>query len=111
MVYKLVEIETSDGAMRPVEKRSVNKISHGGHKHAARRSTDTGLVEVIRRDATVPEGRPLQVPVFRHGEPAAPIELRDARAHHLFARNELPVDGLDLSPGDPVTTAHLEEPA
>ena len=107
MVYKLVEV---DGM--PVEKRSSNKESHGGYKHAMRlaRPTGTVLEEVVYpagAATTVEAGRTLTVPLVRGGEPVIVEDLSAARARVVAGLKSLPWDGLKLSRGEPVIPTRM----
>jgi nicotinate phosphoribosyltransferase len=104
MVYKLVE---RDGIS--VAKKSKDKVSVGGRKHAVRRHDGDGiaLAEVV---SSAPiEARDgdcdLIVPLVESGEvchPASPAEaLIQARAHHERARAALPQEAWALSRGEP----------
>jgi nicotinate phosphoribosyltransferase len=105
MVYKLVE---RDGVL--VAKKSKDKVSVGGRKHAVRRHDAEGIAvaEVVSsRPIEHEDGdRDLVVPLVRGGEfvsPRTPVEaLADARAHHERARAALPAEGWALSRGEPV---------
>ena len=100
MVYKLVAIgESGDpGApMRPVAKTSAGKASIGGRKAAFREIDSSGRAVAERLvvgadDATCapPPGRPLQIPLMRHGTTAIATTLEQDRAFHAQARAELP---------------------
>jgi nicotinate phosphoribosyltransferase len=104
MVYKLV---VRDGV--PVAKKSKDKVSVGGRKHAVRRHDADGiaLAEVVSgRPISAKEGdRDLVVPLVRAGElcsPRTPAEaLEEARAHHERARAALPAEAWALSRGEP----------
>jgi len=102
LVYKLVEV---DG--RPVAKRSEDKGSHGGRKHAVRRhrATGTATEEVVSAAGPVEAGthdRALQVPLVRKGAAATGgPSLADARQHLVRALVTLPWEGLKLSHGEP----------
>ena len=108
MVYKLVEV---DG--KPVEKRSTNKESHGGHKHAMRLAGPTGTVleEVVypagRPPATTEASRALTVPLVRGGEPVVAEGLSAARARVAAGLKSLPWDGLKLSRGEPAIPTRM----
>jgi nicotinate phosphoribosyltransferase len=105
MVYKLVQ---RDGV--PVAKKSKDKISIGGRKHAVRRHDADGiaLAEVVSSAPIAPQigDRDLVVPLVRDGElcrelsPAA--ALAEARAHHERVRTALPLEGFALSRGEPI---------
>jgi nicotinate phosphoribosyltransferase len=105
MVYKLVQ---RDGVL--VAKKSKDKVSIGGRKHAVRRHDAEGIAvaEVVSsRPIEHEDGdRDLVVPLVRGGEfvsPRTPAEaLADARAHHERARAALPAEGWALSRGEPV---------
>jgi nicotinate phosphoribosyltransferase len=105
MVYKLVE---RDGVL--VAKKSKDKVSVGGRKHAVRRHDAEGIAvaEVVSsRPIEHEDGdRDLVVPLVRGGEfvsPRTPLDaLADARAHHERARAALPAEGWALSRGEPV---------
>ncbi|MGZ4575350.1 MAG: nicotinate phosphoribosyltransferase, partial [Mycobacteriaceae bacterium] len=103
MVYKLVSV---DGV--PVAKRSTNKATRGGAKHAVRRARDTGTVVeefVHRADAAVdlgPHDRALMLAMVRGGEVLEGLpSLAQARDHLAAGLVSLPWEGLKLSKGDP----------
>jgi nicotinate phosphoribosyltransferase len=104
MVYKLVE---RNGV--PVAKKSKDKVSVGGRKHAVRRHDADGiaLAEVVssRPIAHRDGDRDLVVPLVRDGalcSPRTPAEaLDEARAHHERARAALPQEAWALSRGEP----------
>jgi nicotinate phosphoribosyltransferase len=105
MVYKLVE---RDGV--PVAKKSKDKVSVGGRKHAVRRHDIDGIAvaEVVSSEPIAPrkDDRDLVVPLVRAGAichevpPAA--ALAEARAHHERVRAAVPAEGWALSRGEPV---------
>jgi nicotinate phosphoribosyltransferase len=103
MVYKLVE---RDGV--PVAKKSKDKASVGGRKHAVRRHDADGiaLAEVVSSEPISPRDgdRDLVVPLVRAGDicdPSSPADaLARARAHHVRARAALPQEARALSRGD-----------
>ena len=103
MVYKLVE---RDGV--PVAKKSKDKASVGGRKHAVRRHDADGiaLAEVVSSEPIAPRDgdRDLVVALVRAGDicdPASPADaLARARAHHERARAALPQEARALSRGD-----------
>src|SRR4051812_11763125 len=105
MVYKLVE---RDGV--PVAKKSKDKVSVGGRKHAVRRHDADGIAqaEVVSSAPIPPQDgdRDLVVPLVRAGavcSEATPAEaLAAARAHHEQVRTTLPPEGIALSRGEPV---------
>lgn len=103
MVYKLVSV---DGV--PVAKRSTNKATRGGAKHAVRRARDTGTVVeefVHPADAAVdlgPHDRALMLAMVRGGEMVEGLpSLAQARDHLAAGLVSLPWEGLKLSKGDP----------
>jgi nicotinate phosphoribosyltransferase len=103
MVYKLVQ---RDGM--PVAKKSKDKVSVGGRKHAVRRHDADGIAvaEVVSSDPIAPRDgdRNLVVPLVQAGalcEDATPVEaLRRARAHHERVRQALPQEAWALSRGE-----------
>lgn len=108
LIYKLVEV---DG--RPVAKRSEDKGSHGGRKHAVRRhrATGTATEEVVSAAGPFDLGahdRPLQVPLVRQGKAVTDgRSLADARHHLAHALVTLPWEGLKLSHGEPAIPTRL----
>jgi nicotinate phosphoribosyltransferase len=110
LVYKLVARAESDGADAPlvgVAKRSTGKPTHKGRKWAVRRYDERGVAEaeVISTrppsGESLPEGRPLLVPLVRDGEIVGAEPLTDARKRHERSRAELPQTALKLSRGEP----------
>ena len=106
-VYKLVSREGPSGAMESVAKRSVDKISVGGRKYALRRRSAAGVAEAEVVGIGVPpsddgDDRPLLVPLVSAGEVVGRETLAAARARHLAARAELPVEIQQMSRGEPV---------
>jgi nicotinate phosphoribosyltransferase len=105
MVYKLVE---RDGVQ--VAKKSKDKVSVGGRKHAVRRHDRDGIAtaEVVSSTPVAPQegDRDLVVPLVRAGElcdDATPAQsLTRARAHHERVRQTLPQEAWALSRGEPV---------
>jgi nicotinate phosphoribosyltransferase len=103
MVYKLVE---RDGI--PVAKKSKDKVSVGGRKHAVRRHDVDGIAvaEVVSSQPIAPRDgdRDLVVPLVQAGvvcDDASPAEaLVQARAHHERARAALPQEAWALSRGE-----------
>ncbi|HSS23123.1 MAG TPA: nicotinate phosphoribosyltransferase [Mycobacterium sp.] len=105
MVYKLVEV---DGM--PVQKRSSDKESEGGHKEALRLSRSTGT---ITEEVVYPAGRPpptaepfrvVTTSLVRSGEVLADTDRGTiAAARKLVASglHSLPWEGLKLAHGDP----------
>ena len=115
MVYKLVARQASDGSWVSVAKSSTDKASKGGRK-AAFRTLEDGVAtseliavsdgfEQVDTASEHPGARPTQVHLVTAGEADAAFEgtagVEAARAHHLRAREELPVRGLALSRSDP----------
>ncbi|MBD8607752.1 nicotinate phosphoribosyltransferase [Aeromicrobium sp. CFBP 8757] len=106
-VYKLVSRAGDDGAMVPVAKKSQDKVSVGGRKHALRRLDATGraqaevigIGDVPDRDG---DDRPLLVELVRDGERVHHDTLDDARTRLRTALAELPAAARQLSKGDPV---------
>jgi nicotinate phosphoribosyltransferase len=103
MVYKLVSV---DGV--PVAKRSTDKATRGGAKHAVRRARHTGTVveELVHpADAAVdlgPHDRALMLAMVRGGEVLEGLpSLAQARDHLAAGLVSLPWEGLKLSKGDP----------
>ncbi len=109
MIYKLVEV---DG--RPVEKRSTNKTSHGGHKSALRRHKTSGtateeVVFLLRGGAPTlgPTDRLLPVPIMRGGDPVERPSLDASRDQLRRSMVGLPWEGLTLSAGDPAISTTI----
>ena len=115
MVYKLVARQDAAGGWVAVAKASTDKASTGGRK-AAFRTLDRGTAtseriavsdgfERVDTGEEHPDARPLQVTLVENGEPDAAYEgaagVAQARAHHAFVREELPVTALALSRSDP----------
>jgi nicotinate phosphoribosyltransferase len=115
MVYKLVEV---DGM--PVEKRSLNKASHGGRKQAARLAKRTGTIveEVVHPVDAKPSAppdlveRPVTVPLVQQGELVdGSLSLEAARERVREGLHSLPWDGLKLSRGEPAIPTRMIAPA
>jgi nicotinate phosphoribosyltransferase len=112
-VYKLVSRAGDDGRMVSVAKRSRDKGSIGGRKHALRRRDAAGVARAEVVGIEVPpvddgDDRSLLVPLVRGGEVVGRTTLDEARAHHLMARSELPRAACQLSRGEPVIeTLHV----
>ncbi|HIT76973.1 MAG TPA: nicotinate phosphoribosyltransferase [Candidatus Avipropionibacterium avicola] len=116
-VYKLVARADSDdpeAELRPVAKASVGKTSIGGRKYALRRLDDRGTAtaEVIGIGEP-PEGdsndRPLLVPLVVDGEITWSESLEASRERHRRSLDELPLDALKMSRGEPVIETQWEE--
>jgi nicotinate phosphoribosyltransferase len=111
-VYKLVARAGHDGAMVDVAKKSKDKISLGGRKHALRRLDAAGVAEAeVIGVGTPPEGdgndRPLLVPLVAAGEIVGREPLEQARERHLRSREELPIRARRLQKGEPaIPTLH-----
>jgi nicotinate phosphoribosyltransferase len=115
-VYKLVARADSmddDAQMRPVAKKSTDKISIGGRKWALRRRDPSGTaqVEVVGiGEAPTDDGddRPLLRQLVRAGEIVGRESLEEARRRHVDAIAELPLDARKLSRGEPaIPTEYL----
>ncbi|WP_306439298.1 nicotinate phosphoribosyltransferase [Nocardioides antri] len=117
MVYKLVAVsDTVDGPLRPVSKKSKDKVSLGGHKTAWREYDAAGLL--VRESFTVPGdpapagARPVQVPVMRGGAIVHRPGIEEVRAFTAAALRSLPAEALSVAAGAPyltVTHAPTEE--
>ncbi len=107
MVYKLVAVaDEPGGTLRPVAKKSHDKVSVGGRKTAWRTYAD-GLVvaEEFTTDGTVPDGATaLQVPLVRSGETVHSPTLDSVRDHCAAALATLPPEALAITGGG----AHLK---
>nr|WP_184829952.1 nicotinate phosphoribosyltransferase [Jiangella mangrovi] len=114
MVYKLVAREDDDGTMVSVEKKSPDKISHGGRKFALRRRNRRGVAEaevvgVGRQPVDDGNDRPLLIPLVRGGETIGREPLTSARERHERSRAELPPTALQLSRGEPAIPTRWED--
>jgi len=106
-VYKLVARASEAGDLVPVAKKSTDKISIGGRKHAVRRLGHDGVAEaevvgIGEPPASDRNDRPLMVPLVRQGAVIGRESLAEARARHAAARAELPLPAQMLSRGEPV---------
>jgi len=113
-VYKLVSRADDDGHMVSVAKRSPDKVSVGGRKHAVRRLSPAGQAqaEVIGVGAAPDhdgDDRPLLVELVRDGERVHTEPLEVARDRLRAALAELPASATQLSKGDPVLDTVYEE--
>ncbi|WP_238992341.1 nicotinate phosphoribosyltransferase [Jiangella ureilytica] len=114
MVYKLVAREDDDGTLVSVEKKSPDKVSHGGRKFALRRRNRRGIAEaevigVGREPVDDGDDRPLLIPLVRDGETVGREPLAAARGRHHRSRAELPRTALQLSRGEPAIPTRWED--
>ena len=105
MVYKLVAHRSDSGEWVSVAKKSADKATVGGRKHAVRALVDgVATAETISR-APGASGRSLLVPLVTAGETDAahrgPAGTLAARAHHAASIAELPADAMRLGRGEP----------
>ena len=118
-VYKLVAREGDDGELVSVAKRSTDKVSIGGRKHALRRLDASGVAEaeVIgigdapadwAGDRQRDRDRPLLVPLVRDGEVVGRGSLDEARSRHRTSLAELPRAVTMMSAGEPVIPTVFE---
>ncbi len=112
-VYKLVSRSDKNGRMVDVAKKSKDKGSVGGRKHALRRRDANGVAEAeLVGVGAQPEGddtdRVLLVPLVAGGEIVGREPLENGRERHAAARAELPLEAKKMSKGDPVLpTVHV----
>lgn len=112
-VYKLVSRADDAGEMVDVAKKSKDKVSIGGRKHALRRLSPDGVAEaevigVGEPPANDGDDRALLVPLVRHGEVVGrDADLGTARERHARSRDELPLRARQLSRGEPVIPTRL----
>ncbi|WP_310964299.1 nicotinate phosphoribosyltransferase [Nocardioides terrisoli] len=117
-VYKLVAHQDDSGRWVDVAKKSKDKESLGGRKHALRRVVDgVAEAEVIavgappaaaHDDAPITTGeRLLLVPLVRGGETVSAEPLERARARRARSVAELPMRGRQLQKGDPAIPVEL----
>jgi putative nicotinate phosphoribosyltransferase len=116
MVYKLVAIADGPGeALRPVAKKSKDKVSVGGRKTPYRAYSPEGQVVAEYFTTTGPPGaddRAVQVPLVRGGEVVHRPTLDEVRTFAATALATLPADARSVAAGPPyLTTAPREEPA
>jgi nicotinate phosphoribosyltransferase len=105
-VYKLVAREDATGELKPVAKKSPDKISIGGRKWALRRRTADGVAEAeLIGVGSLPEDdgddRELLKPLVKGGEVIGRTTPAESQAHHLKVRDELPRFASQLSRGEP----------
>ncbi|WP_254451159.1 nicotinate phosphoribosyltransferase [Aeromicrobium stalagmiti] len=116
-VYKLVSRADDGGEMVSVAKKSQDKVSVGGRKHAVRRLTPAGraqaeVIGVGTPPAHDANDRPLLVELVRDGERVHTESLEDARARLKASLAELPASARQLSKADPaIDTIYEETPA
>ncbi len=113
-VYKLVAREDDGGSLVPVAKKSTEKISVGGRKHALRRLSPTGTAqaEVIGIGAEPADDgndRALLVLMVEGGRRVQRESLEDARDRHRAAIAELPPAARKLSRGEPVIETIVQQ--
>jgi nicotinate phosphoribosyltransferase len=116
-VYKLVARPRSDEPGAPmvgVAKRSTDKPSTAGRKHAYRELVDGVAVSELvlvdhgrgaddqRAGGSEDPGRPLLVPLVRKGEVVGAEPIDAARDRHRRVRAELPLDAGKMSRGEAV---------
>ena len=109
-VYKLVARAEADGddvPLMPVAKKSADKISIGGRKHALRQLDRNGVAEAeVVGVGVQPAGdggdRTLLTRLVHAGEVVGEEALDAARARHRRTRAELPPEALKMSRGEPV---------
>ena len=107
-VYKLVAREGADGEMVAVAKRSTDKASVGGRKHALRRRSPAGTAQAevigIGEQPADDGGRPTARSCrwSRAGEVVGRASLDEARARHRASVAELPRAVTMMSAGEPV---------
>jgi nicotinate phosphoribosyltransferase len=109
-VYKLVARAEADGddvPLMPVAKKSADKISIGGRKHALRQLDRNGVAEAeVVGVGVQPAGgggdRTLLTRLVHAGDVVGEEALDAARARHHRTRAELPPEALKMSRGEPV---------
>lgn len=106
-VYKLVSRADDDGTMVAVAKKSQDKVSVGGRKHAVRRRSPGGraqaeVIGVGGPPAHESDARTLLVEMVRDGERIHFEPLEASRDRLRAALAELPPEATQLSKGDPV---------
>ncbi len=107
MVYKLVAVgDAPDGPLRPVAKKSHDKVSVGGRKTAYRDHADGVLVDewFTADESTAPDAAPVQVPVVRGGRVVHAPDLDAVRKHCAAAVASLPDAARSVAAGSPYLT-------
>lgn len=108
-VYKLVSFEGSNGQWQSVAKKSSQKTNIGGRKNAIRRINSQGVAtaEVIASERVAihdENDRELTVNFVHDGQIDSQFTSKaateSARAHHKFAKSQLPLQGLRLMRGE-----------
>ncbi|MBW3086558.1 Nicotinate phosphoribosyltransferase pncB1 [Austwickia sp. TVS 96-490-7B] len=107
LVYKLVSRADDTGRLVDVAKKSKDKNSVGGRKHALRRVTEYGdaeaeVIGIGERPLRDDNDRDLLVELVRDGDVIADASANAGRAHHKRALAELPAGARRLSRGEPV---------
>jgi putative nicotinate phosphoribosyltransferase len=109
MVYKLVAVgDAPGGLLRPVSKKSKDKVSVGGHKTAWREYDDAGLL--VRESFTVPGAperpgaQPVQIPVMHGGVKVHTPGTEEIRAYTAASLRRLPAEALSVAAGAPYLT-------
>ncbi len=117
LVYKIVSRQDARGHLVDVAKKSENKASVGGRKHAFRRLDERGVAEAEiidvgaspRKRAT---DRALLGELVRGGDIVATDDVAAARERHVRSLAELPVRARRLARGEPVIpTVYLDAEA
>lgn len=112
LVYKLVAVADGPGrALRPVAKKSHDKISVGGGKTAWRHHDEHGVLrrEWYRTDDHEEQGATrVQVPVLRGGRPVGVPDLDAVREHCTAALATLPPHARSVAAGRPYLTVEQE---
>ncbi len=110
MVYKLVAVaDTTHGELRPVAKKSHDKVSVGGRKTAWRQHRDGLLVdEWYSTDdgdaATTSSATPVQVAAIRSGRVVHAPELTEVRDHCAAVLATLPASARSVAAGSAYLT-------
>lgn len=115
MVYKLVAIADDQGEpLRSVAKKSRDKGSVGGRKHAFREYDGSGTLVAewfTGQDAPAPGpgARPVQVPLVRAGEVVHRPTLAEVRDFAAATLATLPADARTVAAGPAYLTTSLRE--